>query len=201
MGVKKPEVNIATLIEKRQRLLDELNSSAHGERTETTYYGSYNPFDVPLVHCDTCRVAPTMTRVDAHNNRWDIVCPRCKKRIQHPQQEPWKALLLWSQKNLGDQRYRDLPLFGLAPLDAPAARRRLAGIRRDLELKKGIATADELLANVPGFRSPGHEYQACLDAYMGWAMLGLALLKREDGGTQRRKRDEFLSQKNTMVGA
>lgn len=193
--MKKQEMNIAMCMEKRQRLLDELNSTAHYERTETTYYGPYNPFDVPLVHCDTCRVAPTMTKVAAHNNRWDIVCPRCKKRIQHPQQESWKALLLWSQKNLGGQSYRDLPLFGLAQLDAPAARRRLAGIRRDLELKKGIATADELLSGVSGIHSPGHEYQACLDAYMGWAMLGLALLKREDGGTQRLKRDEFLSQK------
>lgn len=189
--MKKLEMTIAEAMEKRQKLHDELYSDAHYERTETTNYGSYNPFDVPLVPCDTCHVAPTMAKVSQHNNRWDIHCPECKKRIQHPQSEPWKALLLWSQKNLAGHDYSNLPLFGLAHLDVPAARRRMAGIRRDLELKKGIADVESLLSKITDIPEPGREYQARLDAYMAWAMLALALLKREDGGTQRLKREEY----------
>ena len=182
-------------MERRQELLDELNSDEHYERTETTYYGAHSPFDVPLVNCDTCKVAPHFGKAGPNNNRWEITCPACKKQIQHPQIEQWKALLLWWQKNLGGHHYRELPLFGLANLDVPVARRRMAGIRRDLEIKKGIADAEDLLSRVTDIVPPGAEYQARLDAYMGWAMLALALLKREDGGTQRLKRQEHLAQK------
>lgn len=194
---RKSEMTIAGALEIRRKLLDELNSDEHYERTETTYYGAHNPFEVQQVDCDTCKIPPHSGKASPNNNRWDIACPACKKRIQHPQIEQWKALLLWWQKNLGGHNYRELPLFGLSTLDAPAARRRMAGIRRDLELKKGLADAEELLAKVIDIPAPGAEYQERIEAYMGWAMLALALLKREDGGTQRLKREEYLSQKPT----
>lgn len=194
---KKPEMTIADSFEKRQKLLNELNSDAHYERTETTNYGSYNPFDVPLVSCDSCKNVPQIGKVGPHNNRWDIFCPSCKKRIQHPQLDRHKALLQWWQKNLDAHDYRELPLFGLANLDVPAARRRMAGIRRDLELKKGIAEAEDLLSRVTDIPPPGTDYYFRLDAYMGWAMLALALLKREDGGAQRLKQAEYLAHKTS----
>lgn len=190
-------MTIAKAMEKRQELLDELNSDQHYERTETTYYGSHNPFDVQLVNCDTCKVVPHVDKVSPTNNRWDIACPACKKRIQHAQIDLWKARLHWWQKNLGGHNYRELPLFGLSTLDVPAARRRMAGIRRDLEIKRGIADAEDLLSRITDIPPPGSDYVSRLDAYLGWTMLALALLKREDGGTQRLKREEYLSQKPT----
>lgn len=72
-------------------------------------------------------------------------------------------------------------MFGLASLDVPAARRRVAGIRRDLEIKKGIADVESLLYRVTDKEPPGFEYAARIDAYLCWAMLALTLLKREDG--------------------
>lgn len=192
---KKPEMTIAEAFEKRQTLLDELNSDEHYERTETTYYGAHNPFDIALVNCDSCDVAPNFGKVGPNNNRWNVTCPVCNKQIQHPQAEPWKALLQWWQKNLQGHHYRDLPLFGLVNLDVPAARRRMAGIRRDLELKTGVADAEILLSRITDVPAPGFDYCARLDVYMCWAMLALALLKQEDGGTQRLKRVEYLAHK------
>ncbi len=192
---QKPDMTLAEALAKRQSLLDELNSEEHKERTETTYYGHHIPFDVPLVNCDSCNTPPQFGKVGTFNNRWNIACPSCNKMIQHPQSEPWKAQLLWWQRNLAGHTYQQLPLFSLATLDAPAARRRLAGIRRDLELKKALAEVEDLLSNITNVSHPGVEYRARLDAYMGWAMLALALLKKQDGGTQRLKREEYLAQK------
>lgn len=197
---QKSEMSTAEAIQKRQRLLDELNSDEHYERTETTNYGDHNPFDVVLVDCDTCKSSPRFEKVGPYNNRWDIDCPICKKRIQHPQVERWKAQLLWWQKNLSDHNYRELPLFNLATLDVPAARRRMAGIRRDLEIKKGIADTEELISRVTDLTPPGAEYRLRLDAYMGWAMLALSLMKREDGGSERTKRLEYLAESEQNQG-
>ena len=195
---RKLEISVQEAVERRQQLLNELSSDSHKERTETTYYGTHNPFDIPLVDCDTCGSPASMVKVGPFNNRFNILCPNCNKGIQHPQSEHWKAALLWWQKNLGKHSYRNLPLFSLDDLDVPAARRRLAGIRRDLELKKNLAEIDEILSRTTEIPSPGWEYCSRLDAYLAWSMLALALLKREDGGTARLKREEYLKSKGLV---
>lgn len=175
---------------------NELASEKHCERTETRDYGTHDPFVVPLVRCEKCNNYPDISLVWPEKLKTNIYCSDCCRRIHHPQSAEWKAKLHWWAINLNSSSYRDIPLFGVSHLDVPAARRRVAGIRRDLELRKGIAEAEWVLSEIMDTRPPGREYLAKLDCYLGWSMLALALMKLKDGGTQCIKRKEYLASKS-----
>lgn len=161
----------------RQQLLEELHSIAHQAHTEMLAYGSHDPFVVDVPACDSCGALPVMEKAGEHNARWQVRCPGCKKSIQAPQRHEWQARLLWCERNLAHLHYGELPLFDLEDLPPAMARRRMAGIRRNLELRKSLARVEVVIAHHEQTRPPGKLYRKKLDAYLRWAMLALRLIK------------------------
>ena len=163
--------------EKRRCLLNELMSDDHYAKTETLTYGSHDPFSIPVPNCDTCGSKGQMQKVPGEKIKWKVVCLGCHKTIHAPQKRPWQAALMWCDINLGSLSYKDLPLFGLSKLSEPVAKKRMQGIRRNLELRKNIAGLERTIANKQNKRPPGREYQQKLEAYLKWSMLALRLIK------------------------
>lgn len=163
--------------EKRQKLLAELRSDEHYEQTDTVAYGHHDPFSVPVADCDSCGGRGQMRKLETKGIRWVIVCLGCKKQAKASQKRPWQAALEWNQINLGTQDYRKLPMFGLSNLEPAKARERMAGIRRNLELRKNLAGIERTIAHKTERRPPGKEYQQRLEAYLKWSMLALRLIK------------------------
>lgn len=164
--------------EKLQGLKQELQSDEHYDQTETLAYGHVDPFEVPLNTCDLCGGIGQMQRAEGGRTRWVVACKTCGHAPAEPQKRLWQAALEWNMKNLTTAApYNELPLFGLSRLTPAEATTRLAGIRRNLELRKKIAGLERSLANVQGTRPPGLKYQERLDAYLKWAMYGLRLTK------------------------
>lgn len=161
----------------RQQILEELHSNAHRAHTEMLAYGGHDPFSVDIPLCDSCGAEPLMEKAGEHNARWQVRCPGCGKTIQAPQRHEWQARLMWCERNLGLQHYSSLPLFNLQDLPPAMARRRMAGIRRNLEVRKALANAELIIARHEQTRPPGKLYRKRLDAYLRWAMLALRLIK------------------------
>lgn len=178
-------ITLEYAIEKRRKLLQELHSDDHYESTDTLAYGDHDPFTVPMPVCDTCNERPQMQKVTNGNVRWVVVCPGCGKTIQAPQKRPWQAALMWCERNLATQHYSILPLFGLGNLGTVDARKRMTGIRRNLELRKNITGLERTIAGKTDQRPPGKDYQQRLEAYLKWAMLALSLIKYTE--SQQRK--------------
>jgi len=163
--------------EKRERLLAELRSDEHYEQTDTVAYGHHDPFSIPVTACDSCGGRGQMRKLETKGIRWAVVCLGCGKQAVSPQRRPWQAALEWNQINLGTQDYRELPLFGLSRFEPNEARERMAGIRRNLELRKSLAGIERTIAHKTDRRPPGKEFQQRLEAYLKWAMLALRLIK------------------------
>lgn len=74
-----------------------------------------------------------------------------------------------------------MPLFGLRDLSPEMAHKRLAGMRRNLELRKNIAQIEGTVAILTdrsiGIEQPGKGYTRKLDAYLMWCLWGLRLTK------------------------
>lgn len=174
------EITYQQALIQREKLQDELRSEAHNIKTETLVYGDYDPFVVDAPRCDSCGSDPIEEGVGTEIVRWQLRCPGCNKTIQHPQRHLWQARLLWCERNLGNLNYTDLPLFDLQDLPPPMARRRMSGIRRDLELRKSLAQMEAIIALEEQSRAPGKLYRKKLDAYLRWAMLSLRLIKHAE---------------------
>lgn len=168
--------------EKREKLLAELRSDEHYEQTDTVAYGHHDPFSVPVATCDSCEGRGQMRKLEQNGIRWVVVCLGCGKQANVPQRRPWQAALEWNQINLGTQDYRELPLFGLSGFEPNEARERMAGIWRNLELRKNLAGIERTIAHKMDLRPPGKEYQQRLEAYLKWAMLALRLIKVAEKG-------------------
>lgn len=166
--------------EKREKLLQELRSDEHYEKTDTITYGHHDPFSVPLAICDSCGGRGQMRKVETSSIRWVVVCLECEKQARELSKRPWQAALNWNQINLATQDYRELPLFGLSNLVPDDARKRMAGIRKNLELRKNLAGIERTIAHKTDQRPPGKEYQQRLEAYLKWSMLALRLIKVAD---------------------
>lgn len=190
-------LTVQQALEQLVKLKTELDSDQHRERTETRDYGSHDPYKIPLIKCEKCGQYQDVSLVWPEKVKTNIYCGHCCRRIQHPQREEWKAKLHWFKINLKGHSYRDIPLFGVSNLDIHAARRRVSGIRRDLEIRKSIADAEWVVSEIMDIRPPGREYVAKLDCYLTWSMIALALMKLEDGGSQMVKRREYLATKDT----
>lgn len=174
------DISIEQAMLLRQQLLNELHSDAHRAHTEMLAYGGHDPFTVDMPLCDTCGTAAVIEKAGEHNARWQVRCPGCGKTIQSPQRYEWQARLMWCERNLANQHYTLLPLFDLADLPPAMARRRMSGIRRNLELRKALASAETVIARYEQTRPPGKLYRKRLDAYLHWAMLALRLIKFAD---------------------
>lgn len=174
------EISYEQALRLRQQMLDELHSSAHRAHTEMLAYGAHDPFLVDIPPCDTCGTEPVIEMAGEHNARWQVRCPGCEKTIQAPQRHEWQARLMWCERNLGRQHYTALPLFNLQDLPPAMARRRMAGIRRNLEVRKALANAEAIIALQEQNRPPGKLYRKRLDAYLRWAMLALRLIKHAE---------------------
>lgn len=171
------EISYEQALVMRQQLLDELHSSAHVEKTETLVYGSHDPFLVSVPDCDACGATPVIEKAGVEGARWNIRCPGCGKTIQSHQRFEWQAGLMWCERNLGNLNYQTLPLFDLQDMPPAMARRRMAGIRRNLEIRKSLARTDAIIARQLNKQPPGKLYRKKLDAYLRWAMLALRLIK------------------------
>lgn len=174
------DITVEQARELREQLLEELHSSAHHAKTETLDYGTHDPFEVAIPRCDSCGADPLIELAGEHNARWQVRCSGCGKTIQSPQRHEWQARLLWCERNLGHLSYESLPLFELAGLPPAIARRRMAGIRRNLEVRKSLARVEVIIARNQRTRPPGKLYRKKLDAYLRWAMLALRLIKHAD---------------------
>jgi len=173
-------MSLEYLIQKRQSLLDELHSDEHYESTPTIAYGHHDPLNVPEASCEICGNLPVMKKVDNPPLRWAMFC-ECGRRAKTDRKRPWQAALEWNWINLGSYDYQALPLFGLSNLEPDAARQRMAGIRRNLEVRKGLAGVETTIARKTnrsmGIEQPGKGYVERLDAYLMWAMWALRLIK------------------------
>lgn len=168
------------LLDKRKKILEELDSDAHYLATETFYYGEMDPLDILEVPCDSCQgIAKTVPTITTPC-KYTVRCIQCGKSIAEPQKKAWKAWLMWSCINLGSMDYRELPFFGLAKLASPAARKRMVGIRKDLELRREIAGLNSELNPRFGLSRPSKKYLHHLEAYLCWATLALKLIKNHN---------------------
>jgi len=163
--------------EKRTRLLEELNSDEHYEKTETIAYGHHDPFSVPIPQCDTCGSNAQMQKIPGENIKWRVICLGCEKTIKTGQKRPWQAALMWCDINLDSMSYQTLPLFALDQMSKKDAKNKMAGIRRNLEIRKNITGLERTIANKLKKRPPGRDYQQRLEAYLKWTMLALRLIK------------------------
>jgi len=152
--------------EKRETILEELRSDSHYEQTDTLAYGEHEPFTVPLALCDCCQGDAQMQKQDQEPVRWIVACKSCRKKAKEAQKRPWQAALKWNDINLGTQDYRTLPLFGLSNLSPDEAKEKMAGIRRNLELRKNLAGIERTIAAKTDKKPPGKQYQQRLSAYL-----------------------------------
>lgn len=162
--------------EKRSMLMSELKSYEHYNNTDMITYGSHDPLSVPVPRCDTCDSKGQMQKVHDEKIKWKVTCLGCNKTTQTPQKRPWQAALMWCEINIGSQSYKTLPMFGLSKLQPPEAKKRMLGIRRNLELRKNITGLERTIANKLKKRPPGREYQQRLEAYLKWSMLAIRLV-------------------------
>jgi len=92
-------------------------------------------------------------------------------------------LLEWNWINLSVYDYRSLPLFGLSSVGPTDARRRMACIRHNIELRKTLAGVETTIARKTnrsmGIEQPGKGYTERLESYLMWAMWALRLIKAE----------------------
>ena len=165
------------LARKRRLILAELRSQAHFEATDTNLYEGHDPFDVPLARCESCGGKAIVECAGNNPPRWIVSCQGCERHTRETRAWPYLAALAWHQMNLSSLDYRELPLFWLNDLCPEAARKRMVGIRRDLELRTQLAGLDRQLARSQNRRPPGKTYQRRLAAYLQWALLALRLIK------------------------
>lgn len=181
MTARHSNPKVAYLLTKLDTLYTEIKSDEHYEATPSVAYGAHDPFDVPLVPCEVCFEAPLIAQSQDRPLRWLHQCS-CGRRIKTSRKKPWQAALEWNWINLGSFDYQDMPLFGLGNLDATRAHQRLAGIRRNLELRKSIARIEGDVARLTersiGIQQPGKGYTEKLEAYLMWCMWGLRLTKQ-----------------------
>jgi hypothetical protein len=146
MTQRHSDPRVQRLLEKLYGLYEELKSDEHYEMTESVAYGHHDPFDIPTCICDACGEQPTMEMARSEPPRWSVVC-RCGRKPPSVRKSQWQAMLEWNGINLASFDYRDLPLFGLSNLDAETGHKRLAGFRRNLELRYNIATLEGYCAD------------------------------------------------------
>jgi hypothetical protein len=180
MTQRHSDPRVQRLLEKLDGLYEELKSDEHYEMTESVAYGHHDPFDIPTCICDACGEQPTMEMARSEPPRWSMVC-RCGRKPPSVRKSQWQAMLEWNGINLASFDYRDLPLFGLSNLDAETGHKRLAGFRRNLELRYNIATLEGDIARMTqrslGIEQPGKGYTRRLQAYLMWCLWGLRLTK------------------------
>ncbi len=180
MSISSRENAHASLLQRRGELLNKLSNINLRHPAETSSFGNHNPFHVALAECECCGRTPSgpqESRATRNRTLWTVNCV-CGALSGDGQREPWIASLLWNAKNLGSQRYQDLPLFDLAALDQAAAKARIGMIRESLTLRIRLCSLDSSIAAVDRTHPrPGQQYRLRLDAYLKWAMLASRLIK------------------------
>jgi hypothetical protein len=176
---KQSEPKVSNLMKKLDDMYAELKSDEHYEDTPSVAYGRHDPFDVPVSPCEVCSKHPSLEQPQA-SSRWLYVC-KCGRRPSAVRKAPWQACIEWNSINLNNTDYRALPLFGLKDLSPEPAHKRLAGMRRNLELRKNIAQIEGTVAILTersiGIEQPGKGYTRKLEAYLMWCLWGLRLTK------------------------
>jgi hypothetical protein len=107
-----------------------------------------------------------------------VACAGCGAR-GNPSLRNWRAVVDWNfqQASRGRGSLAKIPFFNLAGLAPADAQSHLESIHYDLALRKALAHKDrEAGVDVGG------AFRARIDAYLGWANVGLRLLK----GSRRR---------------
>lgn len=177
---------------KRDRILEQLHSDEHYAATDTLVYGTHDPLRVSIPPCDSCGRQAALDKQLSPRTRCSIMCPSCNKTIQAPQAKPWRAALMWCERNLASMHYRDLPLFGLSQLNPPEARARMVGIMHNLELRRRLIGLDTAIAAQTDKSRPGRGYEERMEAYLKWAALALRLIKHAEQTQKEGKCDAQL---------
>lgn len=172
---------IEILKAERQALLEELHSDEHYENTETITYGSHDPFDIPTLKCDICRSSGEMVREERANgsSKYYVRCTGCGNYIKTVSNNPSQATLLWNMINTNGLRYCDFPMFGLSTLTPEQAKKRMIGIRRNLEIRENLASLEAKLNPIMDKRPPANMYQKRLKLYLHWSMWAQAAIRVE----------------------
>jgi len=184
MAKDRSDPKVQQLLKKLDSLYIEIKSDEHYEATPSLAYGYHDPFEIPIAPCEVCSFKPQVNCVTEAPapKRWQCIC-ECGRKPKSVRKKTWQAAIEWNWINLNSLNYRDLPLFGLANLDAEQAHQRLVGFRRNLELRKNIAEIEGHIARLTersiGIEQPGKGYTEKLDAYLMWCMWGLRLTKIE----------------------
>lgn len=181
-------VSLEQLQIKRHHIMEQLQSDEHYAATDTLVYGTHDPLRVSIPPCDSCGGQAALDKPQSPKPRWSIMCPRCNKTIQSPQAKPWRAALMWCERNLGSMDYRDLPLFGLSQLNPREARARMVGIKHNLELRRRLIGLDRAIAAHTHTGHPGRGYEERMEAYVKWAALALRLIKHAERIEQEGRR-------------
>lgn len=181
--------------QKLAQLQEERHSDEHYDATPTRYYGEFDPVAETKSHinrcaqCESSAVAiqhdyPRIDQVPGAQNTGTInpytpkkahfvECTGCNARGLAAT-TAWQAVIVWNKSRHSIYpSYRELPLFGLQSLDVPAAKERLVGIRRDLELRSKEAGLRRAL----GKTHQNQNHIERMKAYLAWCIYAQGVVK------------------------
>lgn len=191
-------LTVSYKVEKLASIRQEIDSDEHYEKTPTSYYGEFDPINETINCINACVSCggegeshfkiPSIEQVPGAKNNgtmnswrprnlWYVECSKCNVKGLAVKKQ-WQAIMEWNKSPLSaSPSYKTLPLFGLYNLAAKEALERLAGIRRDLELRISEMGLRGDLEKTSANSLPKDQ----MKAYLAWCIYAQSLVKQFKG--------------------